>query len=159
MCNMNDLIENLIEKNRNGKEINEKEGLEHKRLQSELEKWARNIGYNKDGPRFKGRIPDVVLTNQDGDKLFVGDAKDAKNETVNNEEAVSRIKGYMEEFLRFIKNGEYKEGIFAITTNDQDAAKKWCIFLNEISRDEGMNFEIEKKEHGSTWIIWSMCSE
>jgi hypothetical protein len=138
------------------KDINENEGPEHERLKTELEEWAKKKGYDKNGPRFESSIPDVVLTNQEGNKLFVGDAKDAEHETVNDEGTISQIKGYVEEFLRFIKNGEYKGGIFLIATNKQNAAEGWCGLLSELAKTIFDNQEIKT---GKTWLSWHRFSK
>ncbi len=152
MCDFGEVFDSI-------KNLSEQEGEEHKRLRKELKIWANKMGYNNDGPSFKEIYPDSVFVNQDKQKLFVGDAKDASNENPDNKETGDRIRKYLSKFLSFLQNGKYKEGIFAILTNDQKVAEKWRLFLNKISSNEKMNFKNEEIKPGKTWIVWSFCPQ
>jgi hypothetical protein len=123
---------------------------EHERIKDLLHKWAEQRGYLKTYKRFDtGEIPDVLRT--DNDKyLFVGDAKNAKNENTSNSQTIIRIFGYIKRFASLLGN-PYSGGIIAIATNTNEAANEWVFALNTLCRlaeiqSNGYppNFQVEK---------------
>ena len=73
--------------------------------------------------------PDVLLEDSNGN-LFMGDAKDSENETVDNDATTKRIAKHIKEYSRIYKRGEISGGCIAVATNELDAANEWKTWLN-----------------------------
>jgi hypothetical protein len=138
-------------------------GSEHERLKSELAQWAQSKSYTKVFSRFQnGGEPDVLRATPDNAYLFVGDAKDAKNETPDNSETLQRIWNYVQEFTRLLGNPSYKGGYIAVATNSAQAAASWVIALNALARlagitdgqGNGPTFKPIESKPGKTWIVY-----
>jgi hypothetical protein len=137
-------------------------GQEHERLKRELTTWAGARGYMKVYPQFQdGCTPDVLRTNVSRRFLFVGDAKDATNETADNANTLERISGYFKNFHDLLGPELYSGGELAIATNDAQEATRWVGALNVLARqarivagdDSKPNFAVEPLPEHSTWII------
>ncbi|MDX9976369.1 MAG: hypothetical protein RBU21_25565 [FCB group bacterium] len=137
-------------------------GTTHERLRSELAAWAEKQGYLRVYQHFaNGAIPDVLRSTQDDSHLFVGDAKDASNETPDNAETLQRIWTYVKEFAGLLGDPRYKGGTIAIATNSAQAASQWVLALNLLARMAkitGPNgsapaFRIEEIQTGKTWVV------
>lgn len=125
MLSMRELLSDALKEDYEGNE-----SLTHKRLREELSSIAIDNGYCFEYTDFpKGKIPDVLL--HDGSNhLFIGDAKVAANETVNNAETIKRISGYIATFFQLMKEGRIVGGIIAINTDDVYEAKQWQKWLD-----------------------------
>lgn len=137
-------------------------GEEHDRLQSELDEWAQKKNYtNKYHSLSSGAMPDVLRSNDSNEYLFLGDAKDFKNEDSKNSDTLSRIQGYFNEFAKLLGGDGYKGGILAIATNSSEAATDWVSTLNTLAssarisaKDNGKpNFKVTEINFGKTWIV------
>jgi len=137
-----------------------KPGPEHERLRAELEDWARIRGFTDLYSNLPfGGCPDVLRTTADRKYLFIGDAKNAENETCSRLDTHSRILGYAFAFASLLNKGYYG-GYFAIATNDEIAVKDWVADLNDICRSAGISangnppdFKIDKI-NTDTWIAY-----
>lgn len=145
---LTDLLKNLNESN---------EGSEHVRLRKALEGRARSIGYKTESVRFPSDcIPDVLLEDSGGN-LFMGDAKDSENETVDNNATTTRITKYINEFSKKLNRGEISGGIIAIATNDEYAALEWKDWLNKACEDCNLrnpDFELEYTSDDTFIVFW-----
>jgi hypothetical protein len=137
-------------------------GEEHERLKSDLAEWAESQGYSKVYSSFKsGSRPDVLRATGNDHYLFVGDAKDAENETPEVEETLQRVEAYVKEFASLLGGGGYAGGIIAIATNDEGAAEDWVDELNALARLAGItgsegqqpSFSVLEYKPSHTWII------
>ena len=103
---------------------------EHKRLQEDLKNWAIECGYPNSRQELPdGSKPDVLRYDSKNKMCFIGDAKDATNETPSNTETVKRIKNYIQQFAVLLDEQKIHDGNIAIATNDEQAAKDWVIAL------------------------------
>ncbi len=92
-------------------------------------------------------------------RLFIGDAKNAKNEKPSNEKTVKRIDKYIQKFAKLLKTPRVDGGTIAIATNDAQAAEEWVVTLQELCIKAGINgtnsvqpkFTVEKFQK-DTWI-------
>jgi len=137
-------------------------GPEHERLKASLHLWAETKGYVTVYAELpNGARPDVLRTTKDEDYLFVGDAKDAANETPDNEDTLERLAIYIDEFSSLLGNPSYKGGMIAIATNDAGIAEEWIPALNTLACKAGVTgpngvrpcFKIIKLKDENTWII------
>ncbi|MEK8019164.1 MAG: hypothetical protein VSS75_020020 [Candidatus Parabeggiatoa sp.] len=135
---------------------------EHKRLQEDLKNWAIKRGYPSPDELPDGSKPDVIRSDEN-ESLFIGDAKDATNETPSNTKTVKRIKNYIQQFALLLDKKKRRAGIIAIATNNEQAAKNWVTTLNTLCIEAGItdprtnsepNFDITKLQKKNTWIIW-----
>lgn len=133
---------------------------EHERLRRRLDVWAKERGYAKVYKALPGGgEPDVLRVDEADNLLFVGDAKDAENETSDRQDTLLRIQGYLNEFADLLST--FRGGIIAIATNEEDAAQDWASTLNLSARFAGIvgpkgarpSFKVEKVD-GGTWIAW-----
>jgi hypothetical protein len=100
-------------------------GPEHERLKGELAAWANVRGYAKVYSEFRsGNKPDVLRGTPNDKYLFVGDAKDATNETAENTDTVARISGYFRDFAILLGDPGYRGGLLAIATNCVASARE-----------------------------------
>lgn len=143
------------------------ESQEHIRLRSDLEAWVkathgRDFALKTLNSLPNGLRPDVLLWNSRANYLFIGDAKNASNETSSNAATRNRIRDYFFEFARLCREGKNSGGLLAIATNDAGEAAKWVPTLNEFARDAGLaragsgepDFKVVAPEGTSkTWII------
>lgn len=136
-------------------------GPEHQRLRKELSAWAEGKGYAHPYAKLNdGLVPDVVKGNNSEKHLFVGDAKDAANETSANEETLKRLEAYFREFARLLGSG-WRGGTLALATNDKAAAVSWTQALNDVAMTAGLsgtggtrpNFTVYEYS-SDTWIVW-----
>ncbi|MCK5346078.1 MAG: hypothetical protein KAR20_21855, partial [Candidatus Heimdallarchaeota archaeon] len=95
--------------------------------------------------------------------LFVGDAKDSSNETVDNSKTITRIQSYIDEFAEYFSPTKgYTSGFFAIATNDSYEASRWITKLNKLAKNANMNdsngngpdFTKIKLLNKNTWIVY-----
>lgn len=122
-----------------------KEGLkksDHDSLSDILTKIANSTGHTTKHQFPDGSIPDVLYL--DGrDELFLGDAKNAENETVSNKETTERIAGYIDSFFDYREENNKHLGYISIITNDLEAAYEWKDWLNDYCFTEAMmSFEV-----------------
>ncbi len=136
-------------------------GPEHQRLRNELAAWAKKKGYTYPYGRLADEvIPDVVKGNDAKTLLFVGDAKDAENETSETGETVARIEKYFKVFANLLGR-QWKGGILALATNDRNEAVSWTSVLNNAAANAGIvsgtgdkpNFSVYEYS-SNTWIVW-----
>lgn len=143
--NFTDLLTSLNESN---------EGDEHLRMRRILKKYAESLGYGLQYDGFpKGSFPDVLLANWNNE-LFMGDAKDSNNETVNKEATTDEISKYLEQYSFLMENSDIKGGAIAIITNNEFAASEWEEWLEDkcAEYDISASFEVIKLPN-STFII------
>jgi len=132
-------------------------GAEHERLKRDLADWATSEGFVSELPELDGGQPDVLR--ESGRYLFVGDAKDSRHETPENEETVARLLNYFIEFARRVKGDAIDGGYVAIATNDQDAAEVWAALIAAVFSVLGIERR-DKRGPGvlyrgeNTWIAW-----
>ena len=136
------------------------EGNEHARLRKVLDKEAKLRGYFIKYDKFPSALnPDVLLDDSNGN-LFMGDAKDSENETVDNDATTKRIAKYIKEYSRIYKRGEISGGCIAIATNDEFAAYEWRDWLNIACEDCNLSnpdFDVEYVDEDTfivIWVIW-----
>lgn len=136
-------------------------GPEHQRLRRELNTWAEMKGYTHPYQKLTDElVPDVVKGNKANMHLFVGDAKDAANETAETEETVARLEKYFKEFAKLLRQN-WKSGTLAVATNDRDEAVSWTQVLNDVASAAGLgtstgarpNFTVYQYS-SDTWIVW-----
>jgi len=136
-------------------------GPEHQRLRRELSTWAETRGYKRPYAKLTDEvIPDVVKGDEVNRFLFVGDAKDAANETSEKEDTVSRLEKYFREFAKLLGQN-WKGGTLAVATNDKEAAVSWTRVLNDVAVAAGLsatggarpNFTVYEYS-SNTWIVW-----
>lgn len=133
----------------------------HQRIQNELSKWAIQKGYSEKHTTLpNGQRPDVLRTDSEDNLVFIGDAKNADNETSRNSATVSRIYSYMSQFSNLVA-GSYNGGTFAIATNSHEEALNWRSSLNLMAALYSLvdangrqpDFAVEKlSEH--TWVVF-----
>lgn len=137
-------------------------GAEHERLKAELTQWAIGLGYATVYTRFEsGSEPDVLRGNKEFHHLFVGDAKDASNETVDNADTLKRLHGYFVEYASLLGPEAFAGGHLAIATNDGAEASRWCPVLNTLARTANLtgasgarpDFQSVETNPGRTWIV------
>jgi hypothetical protein len=135
-------------------------GEEHERLKKELDQWAVLQGYSKAYRALPdGGEPDVLRVNPSKVLLFLGDAKDAENETSSRRDTLLRIQGYLGEYAALLET--FKGGVIAIATNNEDAANNWVGALNLLTKAAGIvgsdnappRFRVEQTG-SSTWIAY-----
>lgn len=141
------------------------EGAAHVRLKGELSTWvAKQFGKEfelKELAHLSGIRPDVLLWNSRDGYLFIGDAKNADNESPGKQETIQRIASYVDKFAELCRANKIKGGVIAIATNDADEAANWLSALNRLATSAGLslsdgsppNFQIEHL-NAQTWIVW-----
>jgi hypothetical protein len=72
--------------------------------------------------------PEVSLRNADA--IFLGNAKDAENETGNRDETRRRVFRYLRALATLIHTGNVRGGSFMIATNSPEAADGWTTQLS-----------------------------
>lgn len=137
---------------------------EHDRLQADLNEWAQSRQYPTTYSSLpSGREPDVLRYHTESKMLFIGDAKNAENETPSNSETVRRISGYIQEFADLLKGPSVRGGIIAIATNDANAAQEWATTLKVLcvracitgsTANSPPAFTVNKIQNKNTWITW-----
>jgi hypothetical protein len=136
---------------------------EHERLKEDLTAWANAYGYTKPYPKLpNGSEPDVLRTGENDfhSYLFVGDAKNSENETVDNSETVSRIQTYFHQFGRLLS--KYEGGCLAIATNSVEEARRWVPVLNILARAAKLtsgvptppDFRVVQIPGKNTWVTY-----
>lgn len=138
-------------------------GPEHERLKRDLTAWAREQNFTQAYKKLPNESePDVILTSAaEPWFLFVGDAKDSENETVDTTETVSRIQGYFRQFADLLGN-PYRGGYLAIATNNAQEAARWVPVLNTLARGAllktatrvGPDFRVVRLPARNTWVIF-----
>jgi hypothetical protein len=142
--------------------IVEADSAEGTRVKGDLEAWATTRGYKmplKSLPN--GQRPDVLCFEETKRFLFIGDAKDAANETAGRTDTCQRLVGYFGEFGKCLLAGTIDGGTIAIATNKESAANEWVLALNFIAileglkdgAGEGPDFKIDKPR-ANTWVIY-----
>lgn len=138
-------------------------GDEHERLEKALDDWAKVLGFSVGYDSLpSGLRPDVLKSTWDKKHIFVGDAKDAKNETVHNQDTLSRISNYILEYAALLTPNRYAGGIFAIATNSAEAAAEWGMTLNimtniaKISGGQGLppDYKVIEIDENTYIIYW-----
>jgi hypothetical protein len=145
---------------------------EHERLKKELESWAIWGHCNTKYSNFKdGSIPDVLRANISQEILFVGDAKDARNETVDKKSTTERIRKYFCNtnyvlslsplFSALQSQPHFSKLFFALATNDYEAANNWIIELEKIAESCGFSNCLDGSAkfqciqiNTMTWIVY-----
>lgn len=103
---------------------------------------AFQLGYKTKAKLSNKQVPDVLYLNDNG-AMFLGDAKDAENETVSNKETTERIAGYIDSFFEYKEINNKTLGYISIITNDLDAAYDWKDWLNDYCLTKAMmSFEV-----------------
>ncbi|HRQ70517.1 MAG TPA: hypothetical protein PLW78_09490 [bacterium] len=137
-------------------------GEEHERLKEVLGNWAKGLGFSIGYASLpSGLRPDVLKSTSDKKYIFVGDAKDANNETVHNQDTLSRISNYILEYATLLTPNRHAGGIFAIATNSAEAAVEWGKYLNimtniaKISGGQGLppDYKVIKIDE-KAWIVY-----
>lgn len=138
---------------------------EHCRLKAELEDWANYHGYIWNINTLPGgKQPDVLRRALYHPSLFLGDAKDATNETPNRSDTFERVNGYVQEFGIHLRNRTYSGGQIAIATNSFPAARNWRMAMQRMTNwayivslpsNGPVDFHITDVCNGQTWIIHS----
>lgn len=135
---------------------------EHDRLQSDLDAWAAGRSFSNSYPALpSGKRPDVLRSDKEKKYLFIGDAKNAENETCKNAETCDRLDNYFKEFAEFISVG-WQGGTLAVATNTESDANNWVQVLNTLAmKNRLVNadqsravFRVEKISSKKTWIIF-----
>lgn len=137
-----------------------KPGMEHERLKADLNRWAHSQGFVRDVSLESGLQPDVMRVTPDETLVFIGDAKDHTNETVDNHATLERIFSYIVEFAALLRGG-IEGGMIAIATNNADEAGRWSSHLRfmtglagiENSGGGPVEFAVRELETGRTWIV------
>lgn len=133
-------------------------GGEHVRLQKKLDEWAQGKGFDEELNAIDGKRPDVLRRRQKA-FLFVGEAKDAANETADNDDSLSRLGNYIWSFSEALKQGQIKGGVIAVATNDNAAATGWATALviaarlAKIRRSDGQGPRVDDLGE-KTWVAW-----
>ena len=135
------------------------EGIEHKRIQNCLTKFAEENGFTEEVNFRSGLNPDVLHLKKNGQirSLFMGDAKNAANETPGNSDTTDRFSKYISEFVWCLQNEEIDDGIIAVATNTYEAAMQWQEWLNNECAKVGLidpSFEIKEIESKTYTIYW-----
>lgn len=143
--------------------LREAAGAEHERLEADLTEWAIAQGYPAGQAGLpSGRMPDVLRYDPEMRHLFVGDAKNADNETPSNSATIQRIAGYVQEFGKLLTSPAVRGGIVAIATNVAEEAEEWVLPLNLFCvmsgiKDvdgNGADFQVIKLDGKNTWITY-----
>jgi hypothetical protein len=116
---------------------------EHEQLRNVL--WEIILKINDDESCVKkyknfsdGSIPDLLCVNLSRKILFVGDAKDATNETVHNSDTIERINKYFLNAQNCVSpSSQLSKLSFALITNNLKAANEWRTFLKKIAEHYG----------------------
>jgi hypothetical protein len=122
-------------------------------LRGELENRAVNDNFTVPYKGFAdGSQPDVLCTSADGNSVFIGDAKDAENETAHKSETLRRIANYFHNAVKLVTDG--KAVVFVIATNDKDAAAQWANTLYVLSvRYNVPTPFISQKISDNPWVV------
>lgn len=112
----------------------------HVRLENELRKCAYQLGYQYDYEGFpENKIPDVLQHN--GNRyLFMGDAKVSRNETVGRADSAKQISGYIDVFIKLMRDKKINGGFVAIITDDKKAANEWKSWLSAECKKKGLKY-------------------
>jgi hypothetical protein len=141
---------------------------EHERLKNVL--WKIILKINNDGSFFEkdknfsdGSIPDILCVNFSRKILFVGDAKDAINETVGNKDTIERIYKYFRNAKKLVSpSSQCSKLSFTLITNNLKAANEWKTSLKKIAEyygfcnrsDGSAEFQCIQI-NPKTWIVYS----
>lgn len=109
----------------------------HKGLVQTLKNISRQYGYYRESNFAKGMNPDVFLTNDWG-KFFIGDAKNAKNESPDNKDTLQRINRYIGIGYNRIRLADFTGGHIGILTNKKTTAFDWKPTLENMCRRYGV---------------------
>jgi hypothetical protein len=136
---------------------------EHERIKAELDEWARaRLGYEEVISGLpSGRRPDVLRYTRSSHDLFIGDAKNAENETPSNGATIGRIAGYVIEFSRLLTGPSVHGGTIAVATNSEAEANDWVTPLtlfccmSGIVDGDGREPDFRVQRIGDrTWVTW-----
>lgn len=132
-------------------------GQEHERIKKILNAWAVLKGYSQKC-KITNLQPDVLRIQVNDEKryLFIGDAKDSKNETSTTKETTERISNYFQRFYSYLQKKSIENGILALATNSELEANNWIPVLNKIASGVGLTdpaFEKQKLDN-NTWVIY-----
>lgn len=135
-------------------------GPEHERIRKALAGWALARGFVVElKGDLDGKHPDVFRGDQNGEFVFVGEAKDAENETADNAESLKRFLGYVFSFCDRIREESVAGGLVAMATNDSAEAELWSHVIaaaarvKQVHRADGKG-PIVTKVDDRTWIAW-----
>ncbi len=140
--------------------LKEAESRDHARLKEVLRQAALANGYAQE-IEFGFGEPDVLLFDPNRKFLFIGDAKNAENETAFTLSTAFRINRYMRGFSA-LAGQAILGGCFAIATNDEKRAAEWAqtlrtmAMLNGLQTDTGdlLEFRVEQWD-AQTWVaVW-----
>lgn len=138
------------------------EGKVHKELRERMEQFANDKGFTLQVEDFPNdQYPDIFRSNDNGVWIFIGEAKDSKNELPTHSAVVDQLKEYIEGF-KYHLGREYRGGILAVATDDEIAAKEWKLVMDALTKDAGLvdkdgkepNFTIKKLDEEESYIIW-----
>lgn len=135
-------------------------GPEHERIRNALAEWAQARGFVVElKGDLDGKRPDVFRADQSGEFVFVGEAKDADNETSDNAESLERFLTYLFSFCDRIRSGSISGGLVAMATNDSTEVTVWshviaaAAHVKQIHRADGAGPTVTKLDD-RTWIAW-----
>ena len=139
----------MIEKVKTPQELLLEIKAEHKRLQALLATWAKKNKYQKPCKLSDELIPDVCFMNEKGTVLFIGDAKDSKQETPSNQKSCERIKNYLDSLSNYVTLRKVKSGFLIVATNTKEAAVDWEKWFHKACKDEQNKYLIKIKSPSS----------
>lgn len=117
---------------------------EHDALHDKLYKFAATLGYplqrveNPAPERTVKLDPDVYIPHPRLPKVFVGDAKVAKNEGPRTKPSYQRICNYVATLARMVRDDDIHGGVLAIMTDSENLAEKWVEALDQMAIASGL---------------------
>ena len=134
-------------------------GPVHESLRKTLIQYANKKNFTLD-PSFElpDCQPDVFFESSQDNAVFVGDAKDSRNETVGNNQTLERIKKYIAAMKDCLIAKQCKYVRFAIATNDEKAVDEWTESLEKLFEESGFMdsnssvVSFAKKYDNEAWI-------
>ena len=117
-------------------------GPVHESLRKTLIQYANKKNFTLD-PSFElpDCQPDVFFESSQDNAVFVGDAKDSRNETVGNNQTLERIKKYIAAVKDCLIAKQCKYVRFAIATNDKKAVDEWAKTLQALFEESGFVYK------------------
>ncbi len=140
----------------------EAEEREHKRLRQFLNDEAQRLGYTVRLERLPDRTePDALWLDQ-GNRLFMGDAKVEANQPPTDLESRKQLEGYLRQYGKLLGERRIQPGVVAVGTDTETAARAWAIAMNGLvqrvplmaTRVIRLRFDFEKRGPG-TWLVSS----
>jgi hypothetical protein len=142
-------------------------GPEHQRLEAILRQIAHDSDCIElfDFPAAVGRDlvppPGPEIAMRSADTVFLGDAKDAENETVHRDETRLRIFRYMRGLAEMFRSGKARSAAFMIATNSAEAADDWTTQLTLMAAYAGLRhveghvkaFQVGQHD-AQTWLVF-----